>query len=275
MPSTNGRDPDWVDGLYARVYYSLQDDQPTVWWDDRMLAWFVRLLVAANQAHPHPAPLPRRLPDDVMLALVASGAIDATDDGMYRVHGLARMRTKLLGRGFAGGVARAGRATRDHAGRFAGPDDAGRDAGRDAGNSRVDAGPASTAPTLDVGGTPPLASGDGGSLVQRPAGPARPAASLVQRASDIDRDSPLETDPSQGPFPGDSLPANGAPAAMSTLGRHKPATLPDCEDPDAHRSSWQKFDGSSWKCPTCIAKRREAEPSFRERMAKYQGDGPF
>jgi hypothetical protein len=129
---------DWTRGRYVRVFADLQDRHPGVWTDDRLLAWYVRLLDQADASWPGSPLWPRALPEDVEEALVEAGAIDAKGDA-YQVHGLDRLRLGAAARGRAGGMARAKDAPRDRWGRMlgshAGPSngDAGSHAGPDAG----------------------------------------------------------------------------------------------------------------------------------------------
>lgn len=270
-------DGEWMDTPYVRVFYSLRRDHPEVWKSDARLAWYLRLLVKANQSYPDPADLPRAIPDEVLLALVGSGAIDATGDGAYLIHGLDRLRASDTRRGVLGGLARARAAARDasgryYAGRSAGPateEVAGPVAGRLNGKSAPVAGALAGPATPDE----PLVK----PLDQQPSSNVGPALS-----SDIDVDRDVLLDPSRGrgsTSSPSSRPArprapDAAPASFGTTRGHRPAAIEGCDDPDAHRNEWRQIAGV-WRCQTCIVAHRDDEPSFSERMSKYHGDGPF
>lgn len=281
---------DWTEGPFVRVFWDFPADHPAVYDSLALRAWWLDLLILASQTYPAAAPFPRSITDDVVEALVEDGVIDRVGDDRYRMHGLARLRGQVTRRGIAGGLARARAGARDNAGRYrgghAGPADgevAGPVAGRSAGELNGDAGRGAGALTLED------------TLVQRQrsgAGPAHAGTSdLVQRPSDVDVDIDLEPDPSKGQgsrslstTPPPRAPARegdeaGGPVSFGTTRGHRanaPATLDTCDDPKAHRPQWA-FMAGTWRCPLCVAARRETEPSFAERMARYSDpeDGPF
>jgi hypothetical protein len=68
------------DDPYVRVQYSLVRDAP-LFDDDSLLAWWLRLKLAADGSYPAPANLPRRIGDDTVTRLAELGHIqlDGTD----------------------------------------------------------------------------------------------------------------------------------------------------------------------------------------------------
>jgi hypothetical protein len=75
---------------YCRVYWEAIDDPKfrDVWDDDGRLAWWLRLLVAADMAWPASANIPRRVKQPVLDSLVAAGLVDLENGDRYRIHGL-------------------------------------------------------------------------------------------------------------------------------------------------------------------------------------------
>jgi hypothetical protein len=107
------------DERYVRVYYRILDDPKFehVYPNDARLATWVRLLMVADNAWPHPAQVPRNVDPDALAFLVAVGLIDSLPNDLYRVHGMDAERMKRREQGLAGGIARAAAATRS-GGRF-------------------------------------------------------------------------------------------------------------------------------------------------------------
>jgi hypothetical protein len=111
---------DWAAADYTRIYHTVLDDPKFegVYDDDRAWAWYVRLLIAADSTYPAPAPLPRRLPDDVLEVLVDREIIVVVRGDMYRVKALqAEREGRATGRAI-GGKARVAGAQRNEQGRF-------------------------------------------------------------------------------------------------------------------------------------------------------------
>lgn len=140
---------DWAESDYSRVYHTVVDEDPKfdgVYDDDRMLAAWLRLLLAADAMYPAPPPLPRWLADDVMDRLVEKRIIELIRGGNYRLTGLRPEREGRQTGNSIGGKARVAGAVRDEHGRFVAGETldnaghAGSVAGTDAGAS--DAGPA-------------------------------------------------------------------------------------------------------------------------------------
>ncbi len=106
-------------GPYSRVYHSIIDDLKfrAVYDDDRRLATWLRLLVAADGSWPASAPIPRRVSRAALAHLVDVGLVDLAPNDRYFVHGLARERADRAQIGREGGLARAHGAAREQ-GRF-------------------------------------------------------------------------------------------------------------------------------------------------------------
>jgi hypothetical protein len=133
-------DRPWADVPYVRIYASLARDYPQVWADPLALGTYVQLLAIADGMFPAPAPLPRRVREDALAALTASGLIRIAADDTFQVAGLRKERE---GRGMgrrAGGLARAASAARASDGSFL----PGHDAGQNAGNAGQIGGPAAS-----------------------------------------------------------------------------------------------------------------------------------
>jgi len=79
---------------YSRVYWSIIDDEKfeKVYDDDRHLACWLRLLIAADQAWPASAHIPATARRSSVNALVEAGIVDLTTGGRYRIHGLDKER---------------------------------------------------------------------------------------------------------------------------------------------------------------------------------------
>lgn len=242
---------DWSAASYSRVYATLAIDHPLIWDDDRLLAWWLRLLRGADDAYPGPAAIPRGLPDDVLDALMGSRIVEPYGAGGYIFRGLESERAGRASRGRKGGLQRAASAERTPLGRFAGADagEMSSDAGPDAG---ADAGPASAPRSL---------------------APA-PPASMHQRAADqrAQRDEtrqdeePLESALRLGspPAPEPALVGRGAPTEGTIR----------CNEYHNHQRQHRLIPGVGWKCPVCEAEwAREDSESFDEKVRKY-GD-PF
>lgn len=121
---------DWAEAEYSRIYWTIVDDEKfvDVFDDDRQWAAYTRLLMAAEQAYPSPASLPRWLADDVLEVLVERRIIELIRGHKYRIVGLKAERDGRLGGHAIGGKKRSEGAERDEFGRFvsapgAGPSD--------------------------------------------------------------------------------------------------------------------------------------------------------
>jgi len=79
---------------YSRVYWEALDDPKfaTVWDDDRALAAWLRLLVAADMAWPASASLYHGVNRAALTKLCDVGLVDMQTAGRYRIHGLDKER---------------------------------------------------------------------------------------------------------------------------------------------------------------------------------------
>jgi len=75
---------------YSRIYWTVRSDDrlATIYPDDRHLATWVRLLIAADMAWPAPADLPGSVRRASLVALEAAGVIELLAGGLFRFHGL-------------------------------------------------------------------------------------------------------------------------------------------------------------------------------------------
>lgn len=75
---------------YSRIYWTVRADDrlASIYPDDRHLAAWVRLLIAADMAWPAPADLPGSVRRASLAALEAAGAIELLSGGLFRFHGL-------------------------------------------------------------------------------------------------------------------------------------------------------------------------------------------
>lgn len=108
-----------MNGPYSRVYHSVIDDPKfgAVYDDDRRLATWLRLLMAADASWPASASIPRRVSRSALAHLVDVGLVDLAPKDRYFVHGLARERADRAQIGREGGRVRAQGAVREQ-GRF-------------------------------------------------------------------------------------------------------------------------------------------------------------
>lgn len=85
-----------ADGKYARVYFSIEDDERfrDVYHDPRHLGTWLQLLLVAEAMYPLAAPLPAYVSKGSLKVLVDAGIIDLCPHQHYRVHGLASEREK-------------------------------------------------------------------------------------------------------------------------------------------------------------------------------------
>jgi hypothetical protein len=81
-------------GPYSRVYHSIVDDDKfaSVYDDDRRLATWLRLLIAADQAYPASAHIPMGCHRPSVVALADAGLIDLGTGSRFRLHGLVTER---------------------------------------------------------------------------------------------------------------------------------------------------------------------------------------
>jgi hypothetical protein len=100
---------------YVRVYYRILEDPKFagVYPDDPRLATWLRLLMTADNAWPHPAPIPRSVDAAAFAYLVDVGLVDLAANDLYRIHGLDAERMRRREQGVAGGLARAATGARD------------------------------------------------------------------------------------------------------------------------------------------------------------------
>jgi len=75
---------------YSRIYWTVRSDDrlATIYPDDRHLATWVRLLIAADMSWPAPADLPGSVRRASLAALEAAGVIELLPGGLFRFHGL-------------------------------------------------------------------------------------------------------------------------------------------------------------------------------------------
>jgi hypothetical protein len=75
---------------YSRVYWTVRDDErlADIYPDDRHLATWLRLLIAADAMWPAPADLPGSVRRASVKALEAAGVIELLPGGLFRFHGL-------------------------------------------------------------------------------------------------------------------------------------------------------------------------------------------
>lgn len=80
---------------YSRVYWSIIDDPKfaAIYDDDRHLAAWLRLLIAADQTFPASAHIPSGCQRASVKALVDCGLVDVSGR-RYRIHGLDAERAK-------------------------------------------------------------------------------------------------------------------------------------------------------------------------------------
>jgi len=112
---------------YSRVYWSVIDDPKFagVYDDNAAFAWWVRLLMIADQAYPASAHLPAGVSRQTLKTLTDCGLIDKQAGGRFRVHGLDAERRRRSDMARASADARwsdTGRnadAMRTHTGRIA------------------------------------------------------------------------------------------------------------------------------------------------------------
>jgi hypothetical protein len=92
---------------YSRVYWRAIDDDrfADVWPDDHALAWWLRLLIAADQSWPASAMLPAGVHRGGLKKLTDAGLVVVTK-GRFRIHGLDSERSKRSRQGKAGAEAR-------------------------------------------------------------------------------------------------------------------------------------------------------------------------
>ncbi len=79
---------------YSRVYWTIRADDRLcgIYPNDRHLATWVRLLLAADMAWPAPADLPTSASKASLAALVSAGVIEILPGGLFSFHGLAAER---------------------------------------------------------------------------------------------------------------------------------------------------------------------------------------
>lgn len=78
---------------YSRVYWSIIDDErfANIYDDDRCLAWWLRLLLIADQAWPASGTLPAGIRRTPLGVLVGAGVVEIRGN-RFRIHGLDRER---------------------------------------------------------------------------------------------------------------------------------------------------------------------------------------
>jgi len=75
---------------YSRVYWAIVDDPKfaAIYDDDRHLATWLRLLMAADGLWPASCPIPATARKSGLVALTEAGLIDVLPGGRFRIHGL-------------------------------------------------------------------------------------------------------------------------------------------------------------------------------------------
>lgn len=81
---------------YSRVYWAIRDDEKFagVYCNDRLLATWLRLLIAADMAWPASAVLYLGVSMPAVRTLAGVGLIDLGDGGRFRIHGLDKERQR-------------------------------------------------------------------------------------------------------------------------------------------------------------------------------------
>lgn len=81
---------------YSRVYWGIVDDPKfeTIYDNDRHLATWLRLLVAADQAHPASATIPAGCSRASVMALAECGLVSLGTGSRFRISGLDKERAK-------------------------------------------------------------------------------------------------------------------------------------------------------------------------------------
>lgn len=98
------KDPrDWAGSGYVRLYYTLASDAKfdEVYSNDLLLATYVRLLIAADQAYPAPATLPYGCKPKVVYRLAELGIIQFINRVSFRIAALQKERDYRSGLGRA------------------------------------------------------------------------------------------------------------------------------------------------------------------------------
>jgi hypothetical protein len=258
---------DWTAAGFVRVFLTFPVDQPHVWADDRLLAWWLRLLVYAG---PNAAPWPRDLPPDTESLLVRLGALDPQGEWGYRVHGAAKLARETARRGVAGGTARAANGDRDAGtGRWtptvvATSVDAGSDAGSDPLADSVDEDPASGVPLAFAG----TRWADGGTSDRQTDIEEEGKPSLRSGFPSSDSGTPPAPAPArEEPEPEDPL----GPMTMAERVHLVAERGPDdsaCDEPELHALHHRWYSGVGWRCVLC----ERADPrSLKERAGEFRG----
>lgn len=100
---------------YVRVYYSIRDDErfAGLYEDDKCLATWLRLLLAADAIWPAPADLPASANRKAIALLANAGLIHLLPGRLFRINGLDAERTARRERAQIGGYANAQRTRSD------------------------------------------------------------------------------------------------------------------------------------------------------------------
>ena len=94
------------DERFSKVYFRLVDEFPAVYYEDRLVAAWLRLLVAADRQYPDHPEIPRHVDDETLGALVTYGLVILMDDGQhYRMRGQDAERERRRERARAAGLA--------------------------------------------------------------------------------------------------------------------------------------------------------------------------
>jgi hypothetical protein len=89
-----------MSGPYSCVYYSIVNDVKfaSIYPDDHHLATWLRLLLQADGTYPAPAPIPRSVCEDSLVALVTAGLVDLVAPDHYQIHGMKAERDRRSSR---------------------------------------------------------------------------------------------------------------------------------------------------------------------------------
>ena len=296
--------PDYLDAAYVRLWATLADDRPDVWYDDARLAGYVRLLMAARMAFPASAEYPAGVTDEVRAMLTDEGVVEPVGSRRYRFHGLASLvEAETTNRGRAGGQARAQRGRRDAFGRYRrdagatldnagattlvrdagqrwdttherGTDDAGGNAGE---SNAAESAPDDAAPGFYAPGGPTL--GFAGDLLVSDAGrPASGTRPREDRRGDTNEPTRLVGDDSTKPpayagvparDPGDLDPGefDPMPSRSSVPHRADPSAI-ECTDYKAHQAEHRWHPGIGWKCLVCERAKADVDLTFTEKVER-------
>jgi hypothetical protein len=268
----------WNGTPFVRVYATLKDDHPAVWFDDApgALGWFVRLLEGAEPRWPASAPMPVDLPLEVLELLVAEGLVETGAGGRtYRIPSLDAERGDRLEGRAVGGKRRAEQAERDELGRMLPATDE-TPATNQQPTSIASKHQQQTRQHQPATTSKPAGPAPTNQPTNQPANqPAAPAGRLVG-AIDTRTRAPARAGRAQAPLEVNPRYRNGSPGPVVSTALDEPtpikrpvegedviafeqrrssATADGCADPAMHRKGyvWRDQPAPAWHCPTCEA----------------------